>query len=175
MSKLVFSWPKQLNFTHYFLPLSIKEQRPTWWIFAGSSWTAGAIAKWRQAVPPPTTSMKVAIVTIHQNLSQRLALREGKKWKDVMTWSQQRWRAKLYNQDKIASSGKRSALHTKTPKQTWLPQKMIPTTLRKKHFNLNIEFKEVTNIYAKKPWKFIWFTTHTDAFNNNSSSSSDPV
>lgn len=58
---------------------SDNSQSPTWLAFAGSYRTEGAIAEWRQAVPTPTTSMKVAIVTVHQNLSQCLALREVEK------------------------------------------------------------------------------------------------
>lgn len=58
--------------------------------FAGSYRAEGATAEWRQAVPPPTTPMEVAIVTVHQNLPQCLALSEarGKKNKNAMTWLQ---------------------------------------------------------------------------------------
>lgn len=79
-------------------------RRPTWLAFARSYRTEGAIGKWRKAVPPPTAPMEVAIVTVHQNLSQCFALREERKWKDVMTSCQQRGEGRCCITGKHASS-----------------------------------------------------------------------
>lgn len=115
MLQPVFSWPfscKKLYCKNEDFAINVCVQwlelskTVTWLTPARSYRTEGAIAKWRQAVPPPTTPMEVSIVTAHQNLSERLALKVKKKGQDVMMWRQRLWEKGDYITQVIHSPNK---------------------------------------------------------------------
>lgn len=59
----------------------------TWLALAGSYWNQGSVAEGRKAVPPPSTpTMEVTIVTVHQNLPQRLTLQREENGGVLVWW-----------------------------------------------------------------------------------------